>query len=213
MGQSVFSKRLVATEHAVTESADHKSAAFRQRHTAFTGRHSAREVTREAMPPRPNPFLERRLRSPPAPTDQPRMFQTMRDWTGFLVSIIALVTSVAALWNTLKGPEPKIAQLKGDLITIFNSSAATVGETTLPSKNEADQKDSFPLILVQPLIYNKATTSNSVAIRRFGGVFRITRGADTIFVANYLWFRITQSDSATGPDGLITLKVKQIDQP
>src|SRR5215472_2773244 len=202
------SERMVEGEHprSQLELPGHDNRSNRTAGAARTARRSC-SASQPAEPPacpptlsyRPNPFLERRLRPPPLPSQRPSLFQRARDWTAFVVSLTSLVTAMIALRNTLTGPRPFLAQMTGDAITILRSDQFLVGSTASPGitlRDETGKKDDFPLILVQPTISNRAPPPNSVGVRAIEGDLAFLRAGRTLFRANYNWYRWTTSSIA-----------------
>lgn len=163
------------------------------------------------MQRRPNPFLERKLRSPPA-TVPPKSswFQRARDWTTFIVSFTSLVTALIALRNTLTGPRPFLAEMAGDAMTILRSDQFLVGAAAnlgIVLRDETGKQTDFPLLIVQPALANRAAPPNGIIVRAIEGELVLSREGRTLFRSSYVWYRTTASsvalDDATKLDKLV----------
>jgi hypothetical protein len=133
-------------------------------------------------------------------------FEPARDWTSFVVSLTALVTSVFALRSTLLGPQPFIAAPGGDVVTILRSSEFRTGASGVPAQplilqDETGAANEFPLILFQPVIGNGAPEAEVTIVRRIRGVLTVQQGSTVRFRSEYEWFRITESTSVPGANG------------
>jgi len=152
-----------------------------------------------------NRFLRWRTRKsqPPAKADT-SWFQQARDWTGFVVSITALITAGLALMNTLRGPRPYLGGLQGENITILRSSEFRLGNPAKAAaalRDENGQMADFPLVIAQPTISNRAQPPNGISVREITSKLSIAVGAKALFSLDYFWFRTTESTSEAYPDG------------
>jgi hypothetical protein len=154
---------------------------------------------------RPNPFLEKRMmeQTLKAARQQPTSplrawFNLARDWTAFLVAFTSLVTALFALKNTFTGPQPFLAQLAGDAITIFRSDQFLVGSPPMAAivlRDENGLQNDFPLILVQTTLANRAAPPNSIAVRSIESDMVFFQAGQTLFRSTYFWYRLTTSSS------------------
>jgi hypothetical protein len=151
------------------------------------------------MPPRPNPFLERKIRlSQISAAPQSSWFQRARDWTTFVVSLTSLVTALIALGNTLTGPRPLFANLNGDSITLLRSDEYLVGSPPklgLPLRDENGIKVNFPLILVQITLANRGAPPNGIGVRAIEGRLVLLQDVQNFFDSKYNWYQLTKSSA------------------
>ncbi len=177
--------------------------AFRRRAAAQSAIRQILSLAFVTVPPRPNPFLERKLRPSPAPAPQKTSwFQRARDWTAFVVSLTSLVTALIALRNTLTGPRPFLAQLAGDAITILRSDQfllGAAGNAGILLRDENGQPGDFPLLIVQPALANRAPPPNGIGVRAIEGDLVFSRQGRILFSSPYVWYRTTTS--SIGQDG------------
>jgi hypothetical protein len=160
---------------------------------------------------RPNPFLEKKLRSSaPPPPPKSSWFQRARDWTAFIVSVTSLVTALIALRNTLTGPRPFLAEMAGDAISILRSDQFLLGPTAnlgIILRDETGAQSDFPLVIMQPTIANRAAPPNGVGVRSIDGDLVFSLAGHTLFRSNYTWYRTTASsvtlDAETKLDRLV----------
>lgn len=158
---------------------------------------------------RPNPFLEKRLlekqlisSSPPIP-EKSSWFQVARDWTAFIVSLASLLTAFFALRNTLTGPQPFLAQLTGDAITILRSDQFLVGTPPTPGmalRDESGAETDFPLVVVQTTLANRAASPNSIGVRSIESDLIFSNSGQILFRSTYFWYRITTSSATLDKD-------------
>jgi hypothetical protein len=126
-----------------------------------------------------------------------------RDWTAFIVSLTALVTSLFALRNTLTGPQPFVSQLTGDAITILRSDQFLVGSPAssgIALRDENEAPVNFPLVLVQTTLANRAAPPNGIGVRSIESEIVFTQAGRTLFRSTYFWYRITNSSATFNND-------------
>jgi hypothetical protein len=135
-------------------------------------------------------------------------FQTARDWTAFVLSLTSLTTAGLALRNSLVGPQPVLGEMAGETVTILPSSEFRTGsppKAALPLLDENRHPTDFPVLLVQPSLGNRAPPPNGIAVRSINATFTVRRGgpqngSETILRADYLWFRLVESNATPTDD-------------
>ena len=169
------------------------------------------------MPYRPNPFLERKLRPPSAPSPRKSWFQRTLDWfpqvrdsIALILSITSLVTALIALLNTCTGPRPFLAQLAGDSITLLRSDQFLIGPTEtmgIGLRDQTGKPTDFPLLMLQPTLSNRAAAPNGIVVRAIEADLILSQQGRTVFRSSYTWYRLTTSsvteDTKTKLDRLV----------
>ena len=140
--------------------------------------------------------------SPPPstlPVSRPALFQQVRDWTAFFVSITSLVTATFALRNTLTGPIPVLADLMDSTATILRSDQFVLASAQSPSivlREETGRHAEFPLVIMPVTISNRAAPPNGISVRSIDGTLSIFQVGRTVYQSEYTWYRFTTSSSA-----------------
>lgn len=147
--------------------------------------------------------------SPPTPPGQPpsfrpTLFQQVRDWTAFFVSITSLVTATYALRNTISGPAPILADLQETTVTIVRSDQFVKASAARPSivlREESGKPTDFPLLILPVTLSNRAAPPNGISVRSIDSTFSISRTGRTVFQSDYMWYRLTTSSAEPDHSG------------